>query len=538
VRKEVLYYLFCIGIVLFHIFINLWWLKIDNALPVTDSANQFLNSIKYGKILESLSVTTIFEIPKVSMHWPPLVGILIGSFINALKLDIDGAVLVMDIVFLSILIFSVFKIGQIFASSKIGMLSAFLVSMYPGLVVLTRHYNLDLPLTGIIALAFYFLFKTERFTRRSYSILLGIVLGLGMLTKQVFLIFIIIPLLFILFPTKGPASFRLVVLTGILGLLIGSIWWLPFFLQFNEFRTYWSTVVPGCYSFCNISRYFSFHNLIFYFLSFINVQSSLIYFLFFLIGLVFFILRYKKVKYKFLLLLWIIWIYFIFTFLIGFICEGTRYTIPILIPVSLITSIGIMSIRWKLIRWLLLSFIIIYAFIQFAAYTIGIPFMPERIATRFRNEEIVFFAQAKPLFCLYHPRPNKSTQQTKEVDMILKKIRMDSNTDRRLNILILDNSLIFGADTIDYFAIVNDGGFNFEVQWFYFKLTDAVEAVRNKEFSYIIHTNQERYRCEWYLERVNAGLQWIKEHPEEYFPIFDSVFFDGTHVVIYRHIIS
>ena len=76
-----------------------------------------------------------------------------------------------------------------------GLLAAALTSFFPGIVSFSRTYLLDVSLTAAVALSVAVLLKTKNFSHTAYTILFGVSIGLGMLTKLPFSIFLIGPVI-------------------------------------------------------------------------------------------------------------------------------------------------------------------------------------------------------------------------------------------------------------------------------------------------------------------------------------------------------
>lgn len=103
-----------------------------------------------------------------------------------------------NLIWLAVLLFSVFSIGSRCMNPEAGFLSALTAALLPATYGLSRTYSLDFPLTAMVALNIYWLIRSEYFSRRIPSIFLGVMTGLGLLVKEQLLIFIGAPLAFAL----------------------------------------------------------------------------------------------------------------------------------------------------------------------------------------------------------------------------------------------------------------------------------------------------------------------------------------------------
>jgi len=77
-----------------------------------------------------------------------------------------------------------------------GLFAMLLVSCYPMVSLLSRMVMFEFPLAGMVALAVWLLLETEGFSRRGATLIFGLVCGLGQLTRESFIVFVIGPILF------------------------------------------------------------------------------------------------------------------------------------------------------------------------------------------------------------------------------------------------------------------------------------------------------------------------------------------------------
>ncbi len=81
------------------------------------------------------------------------------------------------------LLYFVFPVAPLTAQSVIW---AFLYATAPFVVFMLLNFQLELPLAAMVALALYALVRTKALALRRWALALGLVLGLGMLTKPPF----------------------------------------------------------------------------------------------------------------------------------------------------------------------------------------------------------------------------------------------------------------------------------------------------------------------------------------------------------------
>lgn len=81
---------------------------------------------------------------------------------------------------------AMFGLGRRLLDPGAGVLAAFLFATAPFVVFSLLNFQLDLPLAAMVAVALYALARTDELSRRGRSLVFGLVLGLGMLTKPPF----------------------------------------------------------------------------------------------------------------------------------------------------------------------------------------------------------------------------------------------------------------------------------------------------------------------------------------------------------------
>lgn len=193
-RKEII---LLILLMIFYSFVNYFWLSENNYRPYDEY--WYLYEAKIFKY-PSFQNSTGFDANLLKSR--PLLPFLASVVFPIFGVNEDFATM-MNIPFLFILILSTYKIGEKIFNKTAGFLAAFLVSMYPIIFGLSRHFGSDIALISLITLSMYFLLSSEKFRNKKYSILLGITCLVGMLVSIFFIVYFIVPLVYLIF-----ASFR------------------------------------------------------------------------------------------------------------------------------------------------------------------------------------------------------------------------------------------------------------------------------------------------------------------------------------------
>lgn len=217
-----------------------WW---------TNHVFQMLAEIK-------LNLKSLCEIYGEIFEWhfkPPLFFVTASPF---LLFGIDKNILIMsNMIYFTILLFATYGIGKKLYNFEVGVFSAFLVSIFPTVFSLSRVLMVDFALTAMVALTFY-LFVLNKFENFKFSLLTGLVIGLGSLTKQSYFIFLL-PILFYFFlqkdNLKNKKRVRNFIFSIILGLLIAATYYTR-----ARYSYYWVIFQHKS----NIDPFFYFHSLL------------------------------------------------------------------------------------------------------------------------------------------------------------------------------------------------------------------------------------------------------------------------------------
>lgn len=161
-----------------------------------DRPAHLTRTLIYNDMLQQVNLRSLFEVLTWSWNRPPLAHLTTVPLYRLFGVSTDVA-LMGNAVYVAILLLSVYGIGRRMYNAQIGLLAAFLVSTYPILFSISRMPYVDYAVTAMVALCIYLLVACAGFRHRGYSLLLGLVIGLGILTKWPFIAFSGGPLLYV-----------------------------------------------------------------------------------------------------------------------------------------------------------------------------------------------------------------------------------------------------------------------------------------------------------------------------------------------------
>lgn len=161
------------------IFSNLYYIVLDDRPQSWDPALHLTYSYIYFNLIKSFQFGSIIE---VSNYYPPFFHLSSIPLYFLFGFSEDIAIIT-NLVYYLILIYSVFRIGEMLKDKTAGLISSSVVSIFPVLIKFQRIYMIDFALTALTALAVYLYLKSDDLRNLKYSILFGFVVGISELTK-------------------------------------------------------------------------------------------------------------------------------------------------------------------------------------------------------------------------------------------------------------------------------------------------------------------------------------------------------------------
>lgn len=175
------------------------WLVLDREPPWWDDGMYLAKSlVMFDALVEGGLVGFIKQFFSVFENRAPLITVLPTPFYLALGRNPRYAFAV-NLLFVPILLASVYLIGSRFWNRRAGLIAAYVVGTMPLIYGLTRWYLVEFALTALVSFTILLAIESQEFQRTWVTICLGIVCGLGLLLKVTFPLFILFPFLHISF---------------------------------------------------------------------------------------------------------------------------------------------------------------------------------------------------------------------------------------------------------------------------------------------------------------------------------------------------
>lgn len=346
---------------------NYVWLRMNTIPPNDDLGFHLGAALDCQRYLQDLSARSMAGLWSytVAGFYPPLFHACMGAF-NIVFGTSPVSSIMANMLFLALLFVSLYFIGKKMGNTDIGLLAAFIAVMYPYVFAITRFPFPDFALLAVVALSFCLLLYTDGFSNRAFSALFGLSLGIGLLVKQVYAPFIAGPLCvaiwYLLFPGKPPVPGSRVNALIALGIGAGILlaWYMP---KMSVLLPRYMNVGYGA----SIAMSFqpelvSFESLSYYLKMMAFNQMRPFFFAAFVAGGMLYLARRGNGRMKAMLLSGIVLAYLAFTFIA---VKQNKTTVPFLVFAAIITSAGLLSLKWTALRRTCIGLVIAFGLFQY-----------------------------------------------------------------------------------------------------------------------------------------------------------------------------
>jgi 4-amino-4-deoxy-L-arabinose transferase-like glycosyltransferase len=157
------------GLVLFHAINNWSWLAENVTSTGWDKPRHLARSLHYTDVLSPITIKSLFGMMVSDPVRPPLFPASAAVMYKLFGRSADVATMV-NVIYMAI-------------------------ALAPMFYAMSRYFYLEFAVTAIVALTVYLLLATDGFQRRGMSLLFGLCLGLGLLTKRTFAVFAVGPVI-------------------------------------------------------------------------------------------------------------------------------------------------------------------------------------------------------------------------------------------------------------------------------------------------------------------------------------------------------
>ncbi len=231
-------WLLILALVAFHAANNWIWLTKNEVIPGWDRPAHLGRSLAYHATLTPLSWQGLFQASVQDPIRPPLFFASTVPLYWAFGTSPDVATMV-NVAYWLVLLASVYGLGRHLGGARLGTWGAVLVALLPLLYAMSRSFYIEFALAALVTLTLYLLVASDGFRRRGAALGFGLALGLGLLTKRTYVVFVAVPVLVAILRSGALRSlgarmrgglrldFPDLLIAGGLGLALAALWYFP-----------------------------------------------------------------------------------------------------------------------------------------------------------------------------------------------------------------------------------------------------------------------------------------------------------------------
>lgn len=324
---------------------TIFWTLRDKTPPAWDPSDHIRYAYDYYRLLAHADfrgfAREFFVTPHFYAPFVHLVGASVFLVLGATRLTGIGV----NLISLAAMLWAVASISRHLFARHDSTTSApetqtqVALSVLPALLACCYHFSawlmhdafLDFPLTAVVTVAFALLVRADDFKVRRYAIAFGVAAGIGMLVKQTFAFFFILPALLVVFRvfrTRDRRAILNLALAAVILILVAAIWYAPHMRDvFEIYRENQRAAVSE-----NEAPLFTFDSNFFYIHALLSMQLQLPLAILFVAGVVYSLVRCRRQS--LILHLWVLSGIVIFALVAN---KDVRYTVPVL-PAAAILS--------------------------------------------------------------------------------------------------------------------------------------------------------------------------------------------------------
>lgn len=256
--------------------LSVWWLLVDTAPPDNDATKHLNYAITYFQQMRDGDVLAAFTSFDPNYAYPPLVHFIaaVVMWIGG-EISVAGPLIVINVLFVPLLGGGCYLAARSYG--RIAGVGAVLFALGTPMIISQFHsFMLDAPLAALVAGSVGAMVMSDRFSRRGWTVAAGVLMGLGMLVKSSFVVFVIGFVAVVIF-RGGWRQWRNILLTAGLVAAVSVPWHLA---HYGELESHTSGITSGgtppiWYADVPFAERWSFENFTWYAWSAVNNQLYL-----------------------------------------------------------------------------------------------------------------------------------------------------------------------------------------------------------------------------------------------------------------------
>lgn len=334
---------------------TIFWTLKDKTPPAWDPSDHIRYAYDYYRLLAHADfqrfATEFFVTQHFYAPFVHLVSAAVFLLFGASRLTGIGV----NLISLAAMLWAVASLSRLLFARQESMAGAtetqpqVALSVLPALLACCYHFSawlvhdafLDFPLTAVVTVAFALLVRADEFKVRRYAIAFGVAAGIGMLVKQTFAFFFILPALLVVFRvfrTRDRRAILNLTLAVLILILVAAVWYAPHMRDVIEiYRENQRAAVSE-----NEAPLYTFDSNFFYIHALLSMQLQLPLAVLFVAGVVYSLVRCRRQS--LILHLWLLSGIAIFALVAN---KDVRYTVPVLPAAAILSTCWLREFKPK-----------------------------------------------------------------------------------------------------------------------------------------------------------------------------------------------
>lgn len=278
----------------------------------------------------------------------------------------DLQIIIINYLFFLIGLYFIYKIGFELKDKKTGNIAMILFALTPAVYGMSRQYgHQDWHVMIAVVVNIYCLMKLDDFKDRKWSVIYGITVGLGLLIKDEFLAYFFVPWLYVVIKSLIERAEKYKILNIIITIVLGSIISGCHYFRIEIInKILHEPVIEQVHG-----SIFDFENFRILTIGLSEYLLSPVIFVFFIIGLLFFVFKYRN-KHKYILLLWFFIPWMIIMLMLHH--KEAEYGLGFVPAMIFFCTVFISNIKNKYFKYIIVSTVVLVGILQYLNFSYGI----------------------------------------------------------------------------------------------------------------------------------------------------------------------
>jgi hypothetical protein len=219
-----------IGVTALFVAITFWWLTQDRTIPIFDAGLHLILAIQ---VHHELGAGNLGKALTLSVPYPPFaylvgsLGILFGG------VSVASPIVAENLVFVPLLALGCYKVGRMAFGPTAGLLAVMFALGSPLITAQFHVFMTDAPETAMVAVSVWLIISTGGFSQIGRCAVAGVAVGLGMITKEPFPVFVV-GIVGVTLWRGGRQSWRGFAVFAVIALVIALPWYISEFKEIQN----------------------------------------------------------------------------------------------------------------------------------------------------------------------------------------------------------------------------------------------------------------------------------------------------------------